>query len=363
MKLTIGTELMKDVMSRAIKGVGNNKLLPITQMICISLKDGELTTITTDGTNYLYVKEKHVAGDDFYVVVDANQFAKLISKMTCESITMVVAEKTGALNVKGNGNYILELPLDEDGEYIKFPDAYEKLTLLEPDERGTINKSTVQVILETVKPALATTFENPEYTAYYVADKVVGTDRTIIASMDVEFCNVPRLINADFLDLVAVMREEKIATAYYGTDIVFQTQDATIVGKLAEGVDDYAIDAISELVDQEFTSSCSVPKAELLQMLDRLSLFVGPYDDNSVILTFVKEGLQISSKASSGVEIISYVASTNHENFTAPINVNTLIKTVKSVSSDVIEMSYGNDSAIKIVDGSITIIVALNEED
>lgn len=363
MKLTIGTELMKDVMSRAIKGVGNNKLLPITQMICVSLKDGVLTTITTDGTNYLYVKEQHVAGDDFYVVVDANQFAKLISKMTSENITMVVAEKTGALNVKGNGNYILELPLDEDGEYIKFPDAYEKLTLLEPDEHGTINKSTVQVILETVKPALATTFENPEYTAYYVADKVVGTDRTIIASMDVGFCDMPRLINADFLDLVAVMREEKIATAYYGTDIVFQTQDATIVGKLAEGVDDYAIDAISELVDQEFTSSCSVPKAELLQMLDRLSLFVGPYDDNSVILTFVKEGLQISSKASSGVEIISYVASTNHENFTAPINVNTLIKTVKSVSSDVIEMSYGNDSAIKIVDGSITIIVALNEED
>jgi len=363
MKLTIGTELMKDVMSRAIKGVGNNKLLPITQMICVSLKDGVLTTITTDGTNYLYVKEQHVIGDDFYVVVDANQFVKLISKMTSDNITMVVAEKTGALNVKGNGNYILELPLDEDGEYIKFPDAYEKLTLLEPDERGTINKSTVQVILETVKPALATTFENPEYTAYYVADKVVGTDRTIIASMDVEFCDMPRLINADFLDLVAVMREEKIATAYYGADIVFQTQDATIVGKLAEGVDDYAIDAISELVDQEFTSSCSVPKVELLQMLDRLSLFVGPYDDNSVILTFVKEGLQISSKVSSGVEIISYVASTNHENFTAPINVNTLIKTVKSVSSDVIEMSYGNDSAIKIVDGSITIIVALNEED
>lgn len=361
MKLIIGTELMKDVMSRAIKGVGNNKLLPITQMICVSLKDGVLTTITTDGTNYLYVKEQHVAGDDFYVVVDANQFAKLISKMTCENITMTVVD--GSLNVKGNGNYILELPLDEDGEYIKFPDAYQKLALLEPDERGTINKSTVQVILETVKPALATTFENPEYTAYYVADKVVGTDRTIIASMDVEFCNMPRLINADFLDLVSVMREEKIATAYYGSDAVFQTQDAVIVGKLAENVDDYAIDAISELVDQEFTSSCSVPKAELLQMLDRLSLFVGPYDDNSVILTFVKEGLQISSKASSGVEIISYVASTNHENFTAPINVNMLIKTVKSVSSDVIDMSYGNDSAIKIVDGSITIIVALNEED
>lgn len=363
MKLTIGTELMKDVMSRAIKGVGNNKLLPITQMICVSLKAGVLTTITTDGTNYLYVKEQHVVGDDFYVVVDANQFAKLISKMTSDNITMTVAEKIGALNVKGNGNYVLELPLDEDGEFIKFPDAYEKLMGSEFDEVVNINKSTVQVILETVKPALATTFENPEYTAYYVADKVVATDRTTIASMDIKFCNTPKLINADFLDLVSVMREEKIEARYCGNDVIFTTQDATIVGKLADGIDDFAIDAISELIDQEFTSFCSVPKTELLQMLDRLSLFVGPYDDNSVILTFANEGLQVSSKASSGVEIISYVASEEHVNFTAPINVNMLIKTVKSISSDVIEMFYGDDSAIKIVDGNITIVVALNDED
>ena len=363
MKFTIGTELMKDVMARAIKGVGNNKLLPITQMICISLKGGVLTTITTDGTNYLYIKEPHIAGDDFYVVVDANQFSKLISKMTCDNITMIIAENTGALSVKGNGNYILELPLDEDGEFIKFPDAYEKLSHAAVDEVDTVNKSTVQVILETIKPALATTFEHPEYTAYYAADKVVATDRTIIASMDIKFCDTPKLINADFLDLVSVMREEKIEARYCGDDVIFTTQDATIVGKLAEGVGDFAIDVISELIDQDFASFCSVPKAELLQMLDRLSLFVGPYDDNSVILTFVKEGLQVSSKASSGVEIINYVASDEHENFTAPINVNMLAKTVKSISSDVIEMFYGNDSAIKIVDGNITIIVALNEEE
>ena len=82
MKFTIGTELMKDVVARAIKGAGNNKLIPITSMMCIQLKDGELTVITTDATNYLYIKEQHVAGDDFYVVVDENQFAKLVSKMT-----------------------------------------------------------------------------------------------------------------------------------------------------------------------------------------------------------------------------------------------------------------------------------------
>lgn len=363
MKLTIGTELMKDVLSRATKGVGNNKLLPITQMICISLEDGTLTTITTDGTNYLYVREQHIAGDNFYVVVDANQFAKLISKMTCDNITMTIAEKTGALVVKGNGTYTLELPLDEEGEFIKFPNVLEKLATVAIVDGGTVNKSTIQVVLETIKPALATTFENPEYTAYYMADKIVATDQVTIASMDVKFSDVPRLINADFLDLVSVMRGEKINIKYCGNDVVFETDDTVIIGKLVEGIEDYAIDAISGLIDQPFDCFCSVPKTALLQMLDRLSLFVGPYDDNSVILTFTKDGLQVASKASSGVEILNYVASDNQTNFTAPINVNMLIKTVKSISSDVIEIFYGDDSAIKIVDGNITIIVALNEDD
>jgi DNA polymerase III sliding clamp (beta) subunit (PCNA family) len=354
---------MKDVLSRAIKGVGNNKLLPITQMICISLEDGTLTTITTDGTNYLYVREQHVAGDNFYVVVDANQFVKLISKMTCDNISMTIVEKTGALVVKGNGTYTLELPLDEEGEFIKFPNVLRKLATVATVDGGIVNKSTIQVVLETIKPALATTFENPEYTAYYMADKIVATDQVTIASMNVKFCDVPKLINADFLDLVSVVRGEKIKVEYYSNDIIFDTEDATIVGKLVEGIEDYAIDAISGLIDQPFDCFCSVPKTALLQMLDRLSLFVGPYDDNSVILTFTKDGLQVSSKASNGIEILNYIASDNQMNFTAPINVNMLIKTVKSISNDVIEIFYGDDSAIKIVDGNITIIIALNEED
>lgn len=362
MKLTIGTELMKDVMSRAVKGVGNNKLLPITQMICVELKDGILTTITTDGTNYLYVREQHVAGDDFYVVTDANQLAKLISKMTSDTITMTINEKTNALTVKGNGNYVLELPLDEEGEFVRFPDVYEKLKGVQPDDSGTVNKSTVQVILETIKPALATTYENPEYTAYYMADKIVATDRTIIASMNVKFSDIPRLISAEFLDLVSVVKAEKINIKYCGNDIVFETEDTAIVGKLVEGIDDYAIDAISGLIDTPFESFCSVPKTALLQTLDRLSLFVGPYDDNSIDLTFTKDGLQIASKAESGIETINYVSSKDHNNFVAPINVNMLTKVVKSISSDVIEMYYGDESTIKIVDGNITVIIALNDD-
>ena len=359
MKFTIGTELMKDVVARAIKGVGNNKLIPITGMMCIMLENGNLTVITTDATNYLYIKEQHVAGDDFYVVVDANQFAKLVGKMTSDNITMTV-DSNFTLTVKGNGTYKIELPLDEDGNLVKFPDAVSQSKV---DVQTILNRSTVQVILETIKPALAVTMENPQYTAYYMADKVVATDTYKIASLDIPVFDEPRLVSSEFLDLVSVMRTEKIAVNVGKTDIVFETPDCMIVGKFVDGIEDFAIEPISNLIDQEFESFCSVPKSAFLQMLDRLSLFVGTYDKNAVDLTFTKDGLQISSKASSGVEIINYVSSNNHVDYTCAVDIQMLMQEVKAIQNDKIEMYYGDDASIKFVDGNITIVVALMDDE
>ena len=360
MKFTIGTELMKDVVARAIKGAGNNKLIPITSMICIELKDGILTVITTDATNYLYIKEQHVAGDDFYVVVDANQFAKLVSKMTCENITMMVDEKLYTMKVKGNGNYTMELPLDEDGAPVKFPDAIAKTDATNP---FGINRSTVIAILETIKPALAVTMENPQYTAYYMGDKVVATDSYKIASLAIPMFDAPKLVSSEFLDLVAVMRAEKIMVNMSDTDILFETPDCTIVGKFVDGIDDFAIEPITNLIEQELDSHCGVPKNDLLQMLDRLSLFVGTYDKNAVDLTFTNQGLQVSSKASSGVEILPYVTSDNQRDFTCSVDIQMLVQEVKAISNDLIEIHYGDDSSIKLIDGNITIVIALMEDE
>ena len=358
MKFTIGTELMKDVVARAIKGAGNNKLIPITSMMCIELREGDLTVITTDATNYLYIKEQHVAGDNFYVVVDANQFAKLVSKMTCESITMTVDEKLYTMKVKGNGNYTMELPLDEDGEPVKFPDAHAKCTNV-----VECNRSTIMAILETIKPALAVTMENPQYTAYYMGDKVVATDSYKIASLAIPMFDTPKLVSSEFLDLVAVMRTEKIMVNLSDTDIVFETPDCTIFGKFVDGIDDFAIEPITNLIEQEFDSHCAVPKNDLLQMLDRLSLFVGTYDKNAVDLTFTNQGLQVSSKASSGVEILPYVNSENQVDFTCAVDIQMLVNEVKAIQNDLIEIYYGDDSSIKFVDGNITIVIALMEDE
>ena len=209
MKLTMKTEKLKEMVSRAVKGVGNNKLIPLTSLMAIEVKDNKFTLITTDATNYLYIVEDKVVADDFYVVVDADTFSKLISKMTCENVTLEI--QSGVLRVKGgNGDYRIELPLDENGEPIKYPDPVVTSDLSSADTI-TVNRTTIQVILGSIKPALAVTLENPCYTGYYVGDQVVATDTYKIASMDVNlFGRNKRLISPELTIVLCMVNSWKV---------------------------------------------------------------------------------------------------------------------------------------------------------
>ena len=359
MELKIKTEKLKEMVSRAVKGAGNNKLIPITSLMAIELKDNVLTLTTTDATNYLYIKEEKVEGDDFYVVVPVEVFSRLIARLTCETVTLI--EKESILEVKGNGTYDIELPLDENGSAIKYPNPIKDF-----DREATpreINISTIRAILTSVKPALATTVEIPCYTGYYIGERIVGTDTYKIASMDVKMTDEAMLVSQEMMNLLDVMTSEKIGMYIDDNVLVFTSPDCEIYGTKMDGLDDFQIDPISALIDATFKSSCKVSKSGLLQVLDRLSLFVGAYDKNGINLTFTKEGLQISSKSSSGVELIPYIESTKFKSFTCMIDIVALATQIKAQVSDAVTIHYGEDNAIKMTDGNLTQVVALMQED
>ena len=100
-----------------------------------------------------------------------------------------------------------------------------------------------------------------------------------------------------------------------------------------------------------------------MQALDRLSLFVGPYDKNGIYMTFTRDGLHLSSRKSNGVEVIPYKSSKEFKDFTACINIEMLQTQVKAHVLDEITMCYGLDNALKIVDGNVTQIIAYEQDD
>ena len=357
MKLKLKTLKLQEMVSKAIKGASNNKMIPITGLMAIVLKKGVLTLITTDATNTLKVMEKDIEGDDFYVVVQANIFSKLVSKITTETITLTLKENS--LEVKGNGTYSIELPLDEEGQLIKFPE-YKFDTKVEKSE---INLSTVKVLLNANKAALAQTMEIPCLTGYYFDDKVLTTDTFKVCSTDIKVFPDKVLLPAELMELLALMDEEKITVQVSGNKILFTTNNVTVYGTQLDGIEDYPAEAIQAYLDQEFTSMCKLPKSALLNVLDRLSLFVSIYDKNGVYLTFNNEGVLFSSKKSNGTELIKYQGSENFQPFTCCADIELLESQISAQDGEVVELWYGHEKAIKMTSGKITQIVALLEDD
>lgn len=360
MKMTINTSTLQNMVAKSMKGASCNKMIPLTGLMAIELKDHLLTLITTDATNYLYVREGKVAGDDFYVVIQAEMFAKLISKMTCEKVSLTLKDNT--LMVTGNGKYSIELPLDEEGELIKYPDPLVNAKF-PPIDENHINLSTIKLILNTAKAALANTLEVPCYTGYYVGNKVVATDTYKICGIDIKLWGEPALISPEMMNLLDIFTEEKFVVCRNGNAMLFESMNCTVYGTLMDSIDDYQIEAIDGLLEQEFESSCKLTKSALLQLLDRLALFVSPYDKNGVYLTFTRDGLQIESKQANSVEVIPYTESNKFHDFTCCVDIEMLHSQVKANTGDAITLHYGEDSAIKITDGNVTQVIALLEDD
>lgn len=354
--MQIKTTKLQELLSKATKGVGNNKLIPLTSLMALEVKDGELTVTTTDATNYFYVKEK-VDGDDFYVCIQADQFSKLVSKITTESITLTV--KDNALEVRGNGTYSIPLPIDVDGSIVKYPNPLDDVTL--DNKIGEFSVATIKDVLSTIKPGLAVKMDFPQYTNYYMGDCVIATDTFKVNHMDEQVFDTPKLVSGDTMNLLDVVTDDTIEVYENNGKLIFSTPSCIVYGVAMNGIEDFPVDVINGYVSQKFPSMCKLPKANILQLLDRIALFVSDFDDGAIELTFTREGLLVSNRQSSGTELIPYIEIEDFADLVGSVDILMLQTQIKAQRGDVIELWFGEPNAIKLVDDNITSVVALLE--
>ena len=153
--MKIKTTELQNMLSKVVKGVGNNKLIPLTNMLMIRVADGNLLLTSTDATNYLTVQTT-VNSDELYAVVNAELFNKLISKFTTETVDLTVEDS--ALKIFGNGSYVLELQFDENGTVVNFPEPV-RTFYSKTAEHHTIKLANIKKMLLSNKPALAETLK------------------------------------------------------------------------------------------------------------------------------------------------------------------------------------------------------------
>ena len=352
---TFNTERFKELVAYAIKGSGFNKTFELSTYIGIKVENNILYLNTTDGTNYVRVSDKCNA-DDMDVTVNAELFSKLIGKINSDTIDMEVT--SNALVINGNGKYTLEIVPDENGNQLSFPDKFPK----ELTEIGKISAVDLIAIQTSVGPSLSAV-AGAVYTNYYVGDIVAGTDKAMVSVFNRNVFDKPYLLNKQFIDLLSSGN----------ADVVVSTSDKLLVGEahitddcsikvctfIQDNVSDFGIDAIKKFSALEANSFCRFKKVDMLDLLDRISLFVSKFDDGAITLHFTEDSIEVQSLSNAGVERVDITEFKNAEDLTIKININRLRSQLKAYNSDMVDMYYGSNICIKLIDGDMTQIIAL----
>lgn len=359
MEAILDTQKLKELVVKAVKGASNNKLLPITGLMEIKVTGKILSLTTTDMTNFVTVTEELTAKGDFCVVVPVETFSKLIAKTTAKQVVLSLQESS--LQVKGNGKYDIELPLDE-GKLIEFPkyDFNEKKA-----KQKELQLSALKVIINNNKASLARTSQVEHLMGILFADRAIASDSFKAAATDIKLFDQKVLLSPEAINLIDILGQEKVIAHHDGEKILFETSNAIIYTEQMDGKDEYPEEAIMSYIDSDFPHSGTFIKLELLNILDRMSLFVGEYDDNSINIAFNEEGMTLTSKKNNAMESLKYQDSAKHGDFSGLIDISWFKDQITSLGDKNalnVNIWFGNEKAIKLVENNLTLIVSLKDE-
>lgn len=356
-KLTVSTTQLQALVGKASQGVGDNKLHRLTTMIGIQVADNVLHLYTTDGVNDLCVSCEVSDGKAFLVTVNADTFIKLINKITSDTVTLEAGDSS--LKIIGNGVYQLPLETDDEGNIFSYPvDKFAS----DGEELGTLHQSAIQTMQLSLKSSLSPSVGSV-YTNYYAGEFICATDRAMMGLYEYKAFNEggkSMLFNSQFVDLLPIANEDVALSIDGNTNtLIAEAANFKLITKAVTDCADFNVDGIKkmQLIPQD--SYCRLRKKDIISLLDRLSLFVGPYDDGAVILHFGDDAVEVSSVSSSGVETVYYTESKNIVDKTIKINIVRLISQLKSYASDTVDLYYGSDVCIKLADGDVIQVIAL----
>ena len=359
MKLQVKTTVLKDLINKVTKISTNNKMIPLTGLLSISLNNGILKATASDAVNFFSISVPDITGDDFNVVVKVDSFHKIVTKTTSENITLELTDKI--LNFTGNGTYKIELPLNEEGLPIKYPTIN---VLGDVENSGTITMATIKSIIMSNKSALAVTSEAPYLMNYACTpDNIVSADSYNICINTAKTFGTTVLIAPVVFDLLNLFDAEEVNYKFDGKAFEFKTDKMFLYAKTANGIEDYPVDAIMGYAETTLPSKCSISKTAILNTLDRLSLFIGDFDINGVYLNFTKDGIKVTSKNDLGSELIPYSGSDNFNEYICLASVDALKKQISARSGETVNIEYGEENVLKFVDNNIIHIVALLGDD
>ena len=354
MQIKLKTDELKNAVNKVVKGMGNNKILPITEMIGVNVETDKLVLVSTDGSNTVQVSfklENNTTSESF--VLNGKQFSQLVQKTTTEYVTLT--SEDNKLVFKANGTYTLSFPIDEDGNLVKLlpieidSETQDELDIKEFNKSYEINKFSV-----------AQTMETPSYTGFYFDENGSVTTNSIkISYVKNSLFKSPVLLNSRFVGLVSLIDSDKAIVKHTNSELVIQAGDVAIKGYKMTDVVDFPIEDIKPFLESDIPHKVRLNKKALLNVLDRISVFITPFDKNSIKIDFTEEGARVWTMDGVNNELLPYVDKENFEKSSIKVDVKNIKDLVTADPEEEITIMYGHEAAIKLSFGTVSQVLAL----
>jgi hypothetical protein len=355
--MKVKTDELKKILSKAVKGASYNTFLPLTCFCRIKEETDCFKIFTTDSLNTLIVKGETAKDDIPHTkldcVVDIKVLSNLISKVSSDTVNFHVANDI--LNVKANGSYQIPLPLDENNAPVRFPE----LRTIEDSTVQTIYADNIRDIIKTNKPSLPKTDECAELMNYVFSNtKTVTTDTLMIcasccAVFDETVLFSPRVVEtlALFDDCIAVTHDDD----YY----IFRDDAMTYYAySSASDAENYPIAPIQRLLDTGFANRVDISGKDLYAALDRINIFLSPYDADACAITVSANELTVTNQNGTCSETLSIDSNIEGDTtYSFKVNIKMLMTQLKSMQDNIV-LEVGNEKCIGLEDETSSRIIA-----
>lgn len=348
--LEFNTSKLQEMVSKLNK-CGNSKLLEITRYWHIYAHAGEGVRITAmDGNNYITVMDRTVNGEAD-VIVRADQFGKLVEKTSVDKIS--ICEKDNYLSVIGNGDYKVEIVTGETYPYYKS---------LQDDVEPCLVKTEVLKSISTVNRSTVSTQPADGFlTGYLVTPRAAITSDSIKVCINpVEFLYQTVLLTPEFLKLAQTITTETCDIYYKDMKLEIVNHDTVIYGAEMEGKELFP--DLTQYAKAELPFRAKVSRLGIQQIIDRLTLFLGEFDNGDIQMYFDNQILTISTNSGSYEKIKLVPDEDNSNEFQCSINVTFLKDILSSIQDETFYICYGDEGYVKIEDGDKVYVLATNEE-
>lgn len=362
--ITVNTVALKEALNKVSKCAKNDKTAPLTQLIHIHTVDSNtIEFTTTDEKNIFsyFLKDETTTFEDMDVCVLVEQVTKLVNKFDSPKTDLLISETGNELKLRGNGVYTISIPVDSDGVPIEYP----ALDVGEPTTE--IYKGSISSILAAARycegsiTKLTYDIEPADYprTNYYVSDSLVSLDGFLVTVVDGEFLPFATLISPTTMKLLSNFTDSGFTAYKAGSLNVFECDNCKLLSVEPDGLDAYPIEVANQIIGGIKGNSVNVGAGVLKNALDRLSLFTDIRYDNSIKFKFNSEGVIISTIDGSCFEQIS--AEPQNDDFECYINSNNLIGLIKAYNNEVLTITYGDETCIKIESDSISQLIVTSD--